>query len=101
MLQYIVRRLIQFIPVFFGVTLLLFFITTILPGRSRRLRVGERAIIAAVYERAACSAYGLDKPWYVQYVNYLKQPRSGRPGHFDLHTADRSRHLQGDLSRTP
>ena len=30
--QYIFRRLLQFIPVFFGVTLLLFLISTYLPG---------------------------------------------------------------------
>ena len=30
MLQYIARRLLQFIPVFFGVTLILFLMTTVL-----------------------------------------------------------------------
>lgn len=70
MFQYIARRLLQFIPVFLGVTLLLFFISTVLPGDPVRLRAGEKKLPPAVYE-ALREAYGLDKPWYVQYKDYL------------------------------
>ena len=70
MVQYILRRLAQFVPVFLGVTLLLFFITTILPGDPVALRAGQRQLPPAVYA-ALRHSYGLDKPWYVQYVNYL------------------------------
>ena len=79
MLQYIVRRLVQFIPVFFGVTLLLFFITTILPGDPVAIRAGEKPLPPKVYEELR-RAYGLDKPWYVQYVDYLKQLSQGDLG---------------------
>ena len=67
MLQYIARRLLQFIPVFFGVTLILFLITTILPGDPVQMRVGEKSMSPAVYEQLRHD-YGLDQPWYVQYV---------------------------------
>ena len=79
MLQYIARRLIQFIPVFFGVTLLLFFITTVLPGDPVRLRTGERAMSPQLYQELR-HAYGYDKPWYKQYVDYLKDLAHGDLG---------------------
>ena len=68
--RYILRRFAQFIPVFFGVTLLLFFITTLLPGDPVALRAGEKQLPPAVYQ-ALRHSYGLDAPWYQQYVNYL------------------------------
>jgi ABC-type dipeptide/oligopeptide/nickel transport system permease component len=70
MARYIVRRLAQFIPVFLGVTLLLFFVTTILPGDPVALKAGDKKLPPAVYQ-ALRHSYGLDKPWYVQYVDYL------------------------------
>ena len=45
MFQYIVRRVIQFIPVFLGVTLILFLIATYLPGADAvQLRAGEKTM---------------------------------------------------------
>lgn len=79
MLQYITRRVLQFIPVFFGVTLLLFFITTVLPGDPVRLRTGERAMSPQVYAELR-KAYGLDDPWYVQYAHYLGKLAKGDLG---------------------
>ncbi len=79
MLQYITRRLLQFIPVFFGVTLVLFFITTILPGDPIKMRAGEKSMSPAVYEQLRIE-YGFDQPWYVQYVNYLKNLAQGDLG---------------------
>ena len=70
MFQYIYRRLLQFIPVFFGVTLILFFVTTILPGDPIRLRAGEKSMSPAVYAQLRHD-YGFDQPLYKQYVNYL------------------------------
>jgi len=69
MLRFIARRLVQFIPVFLGVTLILFMMTTVL-GDPIRLRFGERAVNPVVYHELQVR-YGFDKPWYVQYVNYL------------------------------
>jgi ABC-type dipeptide/oligopeptide/nickel transport system permease component len=70
MFQYIYRRILQFIPVFFGVTLILFFVTTILPGDPIRLRAGEKSMSPAVYAQLRHD-YGFDKPWYKQYASYL------------------------------
>lgn len=79
MFQYIFRRFVQFIPVFFGVTLLLFLITTVLPGDPVALRAGEKKLPPAVYQ-AMRHQYGLDKPWYVQYVDYLGNLAKGDVG---------------------
>jgi ABC-type dipeptide/oligopeptide/nickel transport system permease component len=79
MFRYILKRLAQFIPVFIGVTLLLFFITTILPGDPVALRAGEKKLSPAVYAEMR-QAFGLDKPWYVQYVNYLGDLTKGDLG---------------------
>jgi ABC-type dipeptide/oligopeptide/nickel transport system permease component len=81
MLRYIGRRILQFIPVFFGVTFVLFFITTILPGNPIALLGGQRHLAPAVYQELR-HAYGFDQPWYVQYVDYL-----GRLAHGDLGTS--------------
>ncbi len=78
--QYIFRRLLQFIPVFFGVTLLLFLISTYLPGADPiQLRVGERAISPEVREQLR-KEFGLDKPWYQQYADYLRNLAQGDLG---------------------
>lgn len=69
MLQFISRRVLQFVPVFLGVTLILFLMTTML-GDPIRLRFGERAANPVVYHQLQVQ-YGYDKPWYIQYVNYL------------------------------
>jgi len=71
MLRYIGKRLLQFIPVFFGVTLLLFLVANFMPGVDPvQIRMGERAVtpdMRAAFE----AAYGFDRPWYEQYWNYL------------------------------
>jgi ABC-type dipeptide/oligopeptide/nickel transport system permease component len=81
MLRYIGRRILQFIPVFFGVTFILFFITTLLPGDPVALRGGQRQLPPAVYQELR-HEYGFDQPWYVQYVSYL-----ARLAHGDLGTS--------------
>jgi ABC-type dipeptide/oligopeptide/nickel transport system permease component len=78
--QYIFRRLLQFIPVFFGVTLLLFVISTYLPGADPiQLRVGEKSISPQLRQQLL-HEFGLDQPWYKQYANYLKNLAQGDLG---------------------
>ena len=80
MLRYIIKRLLQFIPVFLGVTLLLFIISNFMPGVDPvQLRMGERN--PTPEERAAFAAqHGLDRPWYIQYKNYLVDLSQGDLG---------------------
>lgn len=72
MIGYIGRRILQMIPVFIGVTILLFILRApgILPGDPVRMITGEKAISETLYNQIV-EEYGLDKPIYVQYVRYL------------------------------
>jgi len=80
MLRYIIKRLLQFIPVFLGVTLLLFLISNFMPGVDPiQLRMGERNPTPEERARFA-EQHGLDRPWYVQYGNYLVELSQGDLG---------------------
>jgi ABC-type dipeptide/oligopeptide/nickel transport system permease component len=71
MFRYIMRRVLQFIPVFLGVTLMLFLISNYLPGADAvQMRVGERAMNPQLKAKII-HQLGLDQPWYVQYADYL------------------------------
>ena len=78
MFRFISRRLLQFIPVFFGVTLILFLMTTVL-GDPIRLRFGERAVNPEVYQQLRHDQ-GFDQPWYKQYLDYLNDLAHGDLG---------------------
>ena len=79
MLKYIGRRILQMIPVFLGVTVLLFALTTIVPGDPVKMITGERAISPEVYQQIRME-YGFDKPLYVQYGMYLNRLLHGDLG---------------------
>jgi len=68
--KYIIRRLLQMIPVFLGATLLLYWLNFALPGDPTAGRCGERPCSPA-YIEGFNAKYGLDKPFIVQYVRYL------------------------------
>ena len=79
MLKYIARRVLQMVPVFFGVTILLFVLTVVLPGDPIAMRMGERNMSDA-QRLAARKALGLDKPIYVQYADYIVRLSKGDLG---------------------
>jgi peptide/nickel transport system permease protein len=69
MLRFSVRRLLQLVPILFGLSILLFAWLRLLPGGPATALLGERATperIAAINH-----AYGLDQPIWVQYWSYL------------------------------
>jgi ABC-type dipeptide/oligopeptide/nickel transport system permease component len=70
MLQYIVRRVLQFIPVFLGVTLLLFILTRVIPGDPVAMMSGQRVQSPVILAQMR-QALGLDLPLPQQYVKYL------------------------------
>jgi peptide/nickel transport system permease protein len=69
--QYIARRLVQMIPVVFGITLILFFMLRLIPGDPASVMLGERATDAAVAR--INHELGLDQPIYVQYGYFLRE----------------------------
>lgn len=70
MLAYILRRLLQLIPVFFGSTLLIYAMVFLMPGDPILALFGDKppsdALLAAVRAQ-----YHLDEPFLVQYYYYM------------------------------
>lgn len=71
MLGYVIRRLLQIIPVFLGATLLIYFLVFALPGDPVVALGGERGLPEAVQEQIR-QRYNLDQPFFIQYLLYLK-----------------------------
>ena len=65
--KYIVRRLLQMIPVIIGATFLIFVVVFALPGDPVQGRCGERPCPPS-YVAAFRAEYNLDKPVVVQYL---------------------------------
>lgn len=70
MLSYIARRLIVAIPVLLGISFITFALLTFAPGDAISLMLGSETVNVANVERLRHDL-GLDRPWYVQYVNYM------------------------------
>ncbi|QPK81472.1 ABC transporter permease [Schaalia sp. ZJ405] len=71
MLRYIGRRLLQTIPVFFGATFLIFAMVYLMPGDPVQALGGDRGLTEAAAD-AIRAEYNLDKPFWMQYLLYLK-----------------------------
>ncbi|MBU4292988.1 MAG: ABC transporter permease [Actinobacteria bacterium] len=78
MFYYIVRRILQLIPVVIGVTLILFLLLYIIPEDPARLILQKGATPEALANLRA--KLGIDKPIYVQYWRYMKNLFSGDLG---------------------
>jgi peptide/nickel transport system permease protein len=75
--SYVVRRLLQLVPIVLGVTILVFFLIHLVPGDPARTMLGTHATpqrVALLHHE-----WGLDKPLPVQYWRFL-----GRMVHGDL-----------------
>jgi peptide/nickel transport system permease protein len=78
MLRFVVRRLLLLVPILIGVSLLVFGWIRALPGSPAEALLGEHATPQAVAQIRR--QYGLDKPIYAQYWNYVKTLASGNLG---------------------
>jgi peptide/nickel transport system permease protein len=76
--EYVVRRLLQMIPVVAGVTVLVFFMIHLVPGDPASTILGNQATPARV--AAVRHAWGLDKPLYVQYWKFMGRIVHGNLG---------------------
>jgi peptide/nickel transport system permease protein len=75
---YVVRRLLQLVPVALGVTAIVFFLIHLVPGDPARTMLGNRATpqrIALLHEE-----WGLDEPLPVQYVRFMGRLLQGDLG---------------------
>lgn len=70
MLNFIGRRLLGLIPLFFGITLISFAIIHLAPGSPVAMQTALNPKMAQARERLE-KLYGLDKPLHVQYIAWL------------------------------
>jgi peptide/nickel transport system permease protein len=66
---YTVRRVFSLIPVLFGMTLIVFSIIHAIPGNPAQVILGQRATKESI--ATLTKQLGLDRPWYIQYGDYL------------------------------
>jgi len=69
LLHYIGKRLLQLIPVLFGMSFVVFMMIRAIPGDPAQVILGQQASKEAV--AALRTQLGLDQPWYIQYFEYL------------------------------
>ncbi|MBH0781367.1 ABC transporter permease [Nocardia bovistercoris] len=93
MAWYILRRLLQMIPVFLGATLLIYALVFLIPGDPIRALAGDKPMTPAV-EAQLRARYHLDEPFLVQYLLYLKGIVT-----LDFGTAFSGRPVRDELAR--
>jgi len=94
MLWYIVRRVLQAIPVFFGTTLLIYAMVFALPGDPILALFGDKTPTDAQYA-ALQAEYHLDQPFITRYFIYITDVLHG-----DLGTTFRGQPVNDILART-
>lgn len=75
---YLIRRTASIIPVFFGVSMLIFVLARVIPGAPARQALGPRATDESVQQLR--DQLGLDEPVWVQYYNYMSGLLQGDMG---------------------
>jgi len=79
MLGFILRRAGLVVPTFLGITLLVFSLIHMIPGDAVEAMSGERGMEPERYARLL-HEFGLDRPLYVQYFDYLGNVLKGNLG---------------------
>lgn len=82
MAAYLARRVVQSVIVVLGVTIIVFIILQLLPGGPARALLGPRATGLQVHEFIVANGY--DKPFWVQYADYIDRLVHGNLG-FSYH----------------
>ncbi|APX89437.1 peptide ABC transporter permease [Brevirhabdus pacifica] len=70
MLSFLFRRLLTFLPTFFGVTVVSFAFIRLIPGDPILLLAGERGVSPERYKELS-EQMGFDRPLWAQYLEYL------------------------------
>ena len=72
---YIVRRLLQAVPIIFGIVLLNFLLLRLAPGDAATVLAGEAGGAPPEYLALLRERFGLDRPMHVQLLLYMKKIR--------------------------
>lgn len=73
MVEYITKRLLGLVPVFFGITLISFFVIHLAPGRPTDTATDLNPKISYEARMRLGQLYGLDKPIHTQYLQWLRK----------------------------
>lgn len=73
MVNYLIRRILGTIPVFFGITLISFFVIHLAPGKPTDLQTSLNPKVSYEVRMRLEKLYGLDKPIHIQYIQWLKR----------------------------
>jgi peptide/nickel transport system permease protein len=79
MTTYLARRLLLFIPLIFGITIVSFGVMHLAPGTAADAVTEMNLKVSVEAREKLVKLYGLDKPWYVQYARWV-----GRVVRFDF-----------------
>ncbi|MEU7977785.1 ABC transporter permease [Micromonospora sp. NPDC048894] len=74
--RYLVRRLLQLVPVFIGTTLMIYLLVWKVPGDPFAGKCGDRGC-PDNYRAMMTEKFQLDQPWFVQYATYMKNLLQG------------------------
>jgi len=81
MFAYFIRRMLQFIPTIIGVTLIVFVLLNVLPGNAALTALAESDRgLDAKYVEEMKKSWGLDKPLYERYLDYMLKLAQGDLG---------------------
>lgn len=78
MKNYIIRRLLQMIPVFVGIIFILFILLELSPGTPVSNMMNPK--MTAEQKEELLIKMGLDKPWYVRFVTWFQEAAKGNLG---------------------
>ncbi|MGB4829329.1 MAG: ABC transporter permease [Paracoccaceae bacterium] len=84
--RFVLFRPLQFLPVLFGISIIIFVMVRLIPGDPARVLLGARATPTAIANIRA--QYGLDQPIWAQYLYFLKNLGAGEMGRSTLYKID-------------
>ena len=73
MVRYILRRLLTLIPLFFGITLICFFVIRLVPGSPVDMDAAMNPYYSETAREKFMAMYDLDKPLHIQYILWVKK----------------------------
>ena len=83
MTKYIIQRILVSIPIFFGITAIVYALYALAPGDPLAMLLGERAMMEMTAEEleAARDSLGLNDPWLGRYLTWLSRAVRGDLGY--------------------
>jgi peptide/nickel transport system permease protein len=97
--RFVLRRVVQAIPTFFGITLLSFTVLRLAPGDPILIMFGQGNLTAQEIAQLR-SAYGLDQPLPIQYLSWLGHVLQGDFGRSFLYKRPVIEMIQASLPNT-